>query len=331
MKNALVLSGGGFKGAFQLGAIKELLEKGIEFSAVSGVSVGALNASQVAQNNISGLEKLWEDVIATNGKSITKGNIAELSNGSLSPVEDKVWEVALKGISKLDITAAILNKKKRLKLINQAITNINSVNNLLDNSPLEELLLTNVKLDNFIMPFFFGLVSLYTGKLYELSEKDFKLDRDIAKAVLASSTMPVVWKPIPLVNTKYGPILNAVDGGLRMVNPLSQIWNYIQDDEHEWTIWVINCNNAEMSYREASPTLSQIAGTSIDILLNEVLHNDVELSSKMNEWADSIGKKKAILRTIEPGGDGLGKTMDASSEVIKWRIQLGKKLVNKYF
>lgn len=46
MKNALVLSGGGFKGAFQLGAIKELLEKGIEFSAVSGVSVGALNASQ---------------------------------------------------------------------------------------------------------------------------------------------------------------------------------------------------------------------------------------------------------------------------------------------
>ena len=331
MKNALVLSGGGFKGAFQLGAIKELLEKGIEFSAVSGVSVGALNASQVAQNNISGLGKLWEDVIATNGKSITKGNIAELSNGSLFPVEDKVWEVALKGISKLDITAAILNKKKRLKLINQAITNINSVNNLLDNSPLEELLLTNVKLDNFIMPFFFGLVSLYTGKLYELSEKDFKLDRDIAKAVLASSTMPVVWKPIPLVNTKYGPILNAVDGGLRMVNPLSQIWNYIQDDEHEWTIWVINCNNAEMSYREASPTLSQIAGTSIDILLNEVLHNDVELSSKMNEWADSIGKKKAILRTIEPGRDGLGKTMDASSEVIKWRIQLGKKLVNKYF
>src|SRR5690606_22555270 len=97
--------------------------------------------------------------------------IAELKEGGISPVEDKLWEVALSGISKLDITKAILSKKKRLQLVNKVVSNINNESSLLDNNPLLNILLANTKIEDFKIPFFFGIVSLYTGKLYELSEK----------------------------------------------------------------------------------------------------------------------------------------------------------------
>ena len=41
----LVLEGGGGKGAYHIGAVRALLEMGIEFGAVAGVSVGALNGA----------------------------------------------------------------------------------------------------------------------------------------------------------------------------------------------------------------------------------------------------------------------------------------------
>ena len=59
-KYALVLAGGGAKGAFQIGAWKALLEEGIEFNAVTGASVGALNAGLIATGSYAKAEKVWD-------------------------------------------------------------------------------------------------------------------------------------------------------------------------------------------------------------------------------------------------------------------------------
>lgn len=49
MKRALLLSGGGSKGAYQAGAIKHLLvDRGVQYDIICGVSVGALNAATLA-------------------------------------------------------------------------------------------------------------------------------------------------------------------------------------------------------------------------------------------------------------------------------------------
>ena len=50
MKNkyALVLAGGGTKGAYQIGALKALKELGIEIEAITGASIGAINGAIVA-------------------------------------------------------------------------------------------------------------------------------------------------------------------------------------------------------------------------------------------------------------------------------------------
>ncbi len=63
---ALVLSGGGCKGAFQVGVIEQLVERGHDWEFIAGVSVGALNASLLAEYPVGKtreaaqkLEQLW--------------------------------------------------------------------------------------------------------------------------------------------------------------------------------------------------------------------------------------------------------------------------------
>ncbi len=59
---ALVLSGGGAKGAFEVGAVRCLTELGYEFDMFVGTSVGALNAAKLAESEAQSLvelESLW--------------------------------------------------------------------------------------------------------------------------------------------------------------------------------------------------------------------------------------------------------------------------------
>ncbi len=57
---ALVLGGGGAKGAYEIGAWKALKELGIKFNAIIGNSVGSLNGALIAQGDYRKAQKLWE-------------------------------------------------------------------------------------------------------------------------------------------------------------------------------------------------------------------------------------------------------------------------------
>lgn len=59
MSTAIVLSGGGAKGSFQVGVLQKLLENGITPSAYYGTSVGALNSAGMAYMGIDALTSVW--------------------------------------------------------------------------------------------------------------------------------------------------------------------------------------------------------------------------------------------------------------------------------
>jgi NTE family protein len=62
-KLAIVLSGGGAKGAFQVGVLDALVTKhGVKPAIVVGTSTGAIQALGVAQNDIPGLLKVWTGI-----------------------------------------------------------------------------------------------------------------------------------------------------------------------------------------------------------------------------------------------------------------------------
>ncbi len=61
-KYALVLAGGGAKGAFQIGAWKAFRELGISFNAIIGTSVGALNGALIVQQDFEKAVELWDNI-----------------------------------------------------------------------------------------------------------------------------------------------------------------------------------------------------------------------------------------------------------------------------
>lgn len=60
---AIVLSGGGAKGAFQVGVVHELVvNRGVRIDIVAGVSTGAIQALGVAQDDVPGMLQQWLDI-----------------------------------------------------------------------------------------------------------------------------------------------------------------------------------------------------------------------------------------------------------------------------
>jgi predicted acylesterase/phospholipase RssA len=61
--NALVLSGGGAKGAYEAGLVSTLVQEFHEdFDIVCGTSIGAINAAMIAQGQVEELAALWRSI-----------------------------------------------------------------------------------------------------------------------------------------------------------------------------------------------------------------------------------------------------------------------------
>jgi len=59
---ALILSGGGAKGAWEAGVAAALIEHGVPVRLVAGSSAGALNAAMIADGRLDRLQQLWRTV-----------------------------------------------------------------------------------------------------------------------------------------------------------------------------------------------------------------------------------------------------------------------------
>lgn len=62
MKRAIVLSGGGGKGAYQIGVWKALRKLHIKYDIVTGTSVGALNGAFMVQKDYKNALKVWKNM-----------------------------------------------------------------------------------------------------------------------------------------------------------------------------------------------------------------------------------------------------------------------------
>jgi len=77
MKVGLVLSGGGAKGAYQVGVLKALAELGTEVHAVSGASIGSLNGAILASasslsEGAAHLEEIWLELAKNSPLELNK-------------------------------------------------------------------------------------------------------------------------------------------------------------------------------------------------------------------------------------------------------------------
>lgn len=208
---ALVLSGGGSKGAFQCGALQHLLyDLETQYDIICGVSVGALNAAFLGQfskgkekDSFSEMYKLWSSI---DTKSIYK---RWFPFGSWHAI----WQQSL------------YNSSPLTKLVNGAI----SLEKIRESQKLVSV----------------GAISLSSGKYTIFNQSD----DDFIEAVIASASFPGMLSPVKIRDqwwsdggikeitpVKVAIELGAVDIDIICTSPNTRVKNFI---EHPTTIDIL--------------------------------------------------------------------------------------------
>jgi NTE family protein len=182
MKRALVLSGGGIAGSYEVGAITHLLNLGIEFDIICGSSVGAINAAFLSQYKKDNFEKGCKELIKF-WKNLEQKNIYKrwFPFGKLH----SLWKKSL------------YNSKPLKELIEK---------NIDENKIFESKIELRV-----------GTVSVKSGK-YKIYDQKSK---DIINAIVASASFPPFFSPVKINDDleydagirEYTPIRSAIDAG----------------------------------------------------------------------------------------------------------------------
>lgn len=246
MEQALVLSGGSIKGAFQVGAINEILHSGIIPDAIYGVSIGSLNGAFLAERA---------------GRAVLKPE---------KPDWEKIGD-ELEMFWKNKITSFdVIGEKYSMIGVAEDVL-FNKFDGLADLSKFHNLVRSEIKeenLRNSPISFSAGVVNIANGE-YIRADLGFP---DIIDYVIASTAIPVMM-PISMVAGQ--PL---VDGGLRNVTPLKEAI----DDGAKDIICVV-CQAKKVSgVNFNQKNLSQLFERLMDITINEIVNNDLEWVEYIN-------------------------------------------------
>ena len=112
MKRAIVLSGGGSKGAYEIGVWKALNKLNINYDIVTGTSVGALNGALMVQKDFRYGLKLWKQI---SFNKIFHDNVQDTSKTTevISTVYKNILQNGGMDVSKLEnLLSEIIDLKK---------------------------------------------------------------------------------------------------------------------------------------------------------------------------------------------------------------------------
>jgi NTE family protein len=325
-KTAIILSGGGFRGAFQFGALKYLNEIGIKPDLVAGVSVGALNGSFIAANKFKELNEIWEGVQKNGSSEIFDSKYVDLDNNMALKIK-KIYKYFFKEQS----VFSLLTKGGRARLTNTW----NSFSALSTCEPMAEKL-KSISLEDIKVPFSCGATSLNDGKFNYKFNFDFSSNNQFRKFIEASATMPIICPPVKKVITKNNTMTNLVDGGVRCIVPISQVIEHIKNSKEDWELIIINCSTGELTPTENINNIGKIGLRSLnDIALSQIFINNLKTTEIINKFVKASGRKILNgykyypLKIISPSGLDIGDTLDSNSEIIKYRIEQGYKTAKK--
>ena len=188
---AVVLEGGGARGAYQVGVWRALEEAGIRYNAVAGSSVGALNGAMMVMRRLEQAEALWKNI-----------RFSKVMN-----VDDDVMK------NLFDLNLSAINFRELAKKAKEIL-----MGGGFDIAPLKELLAENVDeraIRESDVEFFIATFSLTDRKELYLRAREIE-DGAIDDMLLASAYYPA-FRNERLGGKRY------IDGGLQDVLPLTPL------------------------------------------------------------------------------------------------------------
>ena len=224
----LVLAGGGGKGAYHIGVWKALKEYGVDknIGFVSGTSVGALNGALFAYGDYNLAEEVWLNISPQK---------------FLSPEASKIFS-ALLGMGIPQIEIAVLASICQLGVCSREGL-LDIINNNLDLSRFSN------DIDIKVYAGAYNISKLQMDYLPILGKSPDK----IKQILLASSAMPVIYRPVCVDGNTY------IDGGIKNNIPIQPL---AYDDECRFILAVhlgrSNTIEDEEKYRSIGKKIIEI-------------------------------------------------------------------------
>ena len=292
-KLALVLSGGGARGAFQSGALVELLsyfeQTGRRINILSGTSVGALNGLAIAQ---AATLKDARTEIESQWKSLSNDDIYHIRG----------WEIF-----------GLILKFATTRM--DRWPTVPGVDSLFDNTPLYKRYIENyLKMDlirerRTVDEFFVSLCSLNTGEVYHKSITAEPDEKKAKEFIMASTITTVAYPPVKTIVDDQAIPLHLrnipqyyADGGISNKTPLKAIFHAGDIKE----LYVINTypsypNKTEHSIRAKFPNVfSLLMRTALELLPNLYFLRDIETVKDVNNDLGALAKVKAAVLDAVP-------------------------------
>jgi len=296
-KAALVLPGGGARGAFQVGVLKaiaELLPESARnpFPVMSGTSAGAINSVVLASRArrfsaaVHDLEHVWSNfqshqVFRTDSLTMLKSSLH--------------WMAALiLGGNLVGTPRSLLNNEPLRELLNNNV-HFPRLHKAIDRGHLDAIAVTAA-----------GYATARSTSFFQATPEQASWSRTRRVGVrgslgldhlMASIAVPLIFPPVRLGGEYYG------DGAMRQATPLSPAVHLGAD-----RILVIGVRDetaipdVDPHTPQELPNLALIAGYMLDTLFMDGLYSDLERLTRINELIDAVPpeKRSGAMADVRP-------------------------------
>ncbi|GAB4173518.1 MAG: patatin-like phospholipase family protein [Wenzhouxiangellaceae bacterium] len=293
-KTALMLPGGGARGAYQVGVLKALAEylpgPASPFRIIAGTSAGAINAAVMAshaENFVEGcarLEHYWGNFRCHHiyrvgwGHNLLTGLhwLASLTLGGLGVANPRA-----------------LFDTAPLKTLLERELDTGGIQRAIDADYIDALLVTaSSYATSSAVTFIHGKPGLPEWQLYRRTGRH---ERITAQHLLASAALPLLFPARRIGNEYYG------DGGMRHTTPLSPPIHLGAE-----RILIIGTRDARQDPAPTQPmhypTLGEIGGYLLDVIFMDYLHNDLARLRRINRtlgFVPPASRPETGLRHVE--------------------------------
>ncbi len=284
-KTALILSGGGARGAYQVGVLKGLAEilpekKKTPFQILSGVSAGAINCAKLATdishfgNAVEKLIYMWSKI---KPEQVFKTDFLSLNKFSLG----------LFGAKKLN---ALLETAPLRDLILNSC-DFEQIAKNLKNEVIESVIITANNYDQSSAISFIQTLTQYST--WQESRRQAYVTKINVDHIMASSAIPMLFPPIQIESDYYG------DGCVRNSTPCSPAIR--MGAEKLFVIGVrtqIDAEKYKLSESQrhtktaSAPSMIMILNTLLNAVLLDSVEQDVMRIQRINRLADLVKKNE---------------------------------------